>query len=199
MTGMFAARMAEAGGLPVLSESFVRNGMHIGGRVLHRRNGQFLVAMQHQRAVFNVQLTLAMLRQALFAMQKILVNRIPMLFIEPRPEYVPAVRRYATAWRQLWVTQHWPAGLLTNKAQLKASRGKYTNITPRGLSPSAAFLFTTRGARRSLAMRLLLLLFFCFCCVRAVRLGDSEVCECVCARVVRVCAHVDSSCAGRDV
>ena len=46
--------------------------------------------------------------QALFAMQKILVNRIPMLFFEPRAEYVPAVRRFATAWKQLWVCQHWP-------------------------------------------------------------------------------------------
>jgi hypothetical protein len=48
------------------------------------------------------------LSQALFAMQKILVNRVPMLFVEPRMEYVPAVRRFATAWRQLWVVKHWP-------------------------------------------------------------------------------------------
>ena len=41
-------------------------------------------------------------------MQKILVNRIPMVFFEPRAEYVPAVRRFATAWKQLWVAQHWP-------------------------------------------------------------------------------------------
>lgn len=57
-------RHGEAGGLPVLSDAFVRNGMHIGGRVVHRRNGQFLVAFSRQRAMFNVQLTLVMLRQA---------------------------------------------------------------------------------------------------------------------------------------
>jgi hypothetical protein len=47
----------------VLTESFVRNGMHIGGRLVHRRNGQFLVAFSRQRAIYNVQLTLTMLRQ----------------------------------------------------------------------------------------------------------------------------------------
>jgi hypothetical protein len=109
-------------------------------------------------------------------MQKILVNRIPMLFFEPRQEYVPAVRRFATAWKQLWVCQHWPvrssyscsltsifthprvllvlqAGLLTNKVQLPAHyRQKYSNVTPRGHYPAAAFTFTTRGAQAASAI-----------------------------------------------
>ena len=61
MAAAFAGRVAEAGGLPVLTDTFVRNGMHIGGRVVHRNNGQFLVAFQHQRALFNVQLVFALI------------------------------------------------------------------------------------------------------------------------------------------
>lgn len=45
------------------------------------------------------------------------------------------------------------AGVLTNKNNLLAGeRGKYTNITPRGHFPAAAFVFSTRGTQAEKAI-----------------------------------------------
>ena len=45
------------------------------------------------------------------------------------------------------------AGVLTNKLQLPVlARGKHTNITPRGVFPAAAFIFTTRGTQSANAL-----------------------------------------------
>ena len=45
------------------------------------------------------------------------------------------------------------AGLLTNKVQLPAHyRQKYSNVTPRGHYPAAAFTFTTRGTQADSAI-----------------------------------------------
>ena len=134
----------EAAGMPIMTETFTRNAAHIAGRIVHRRNGQFIIGYNHRRAIFNVNLTLTALRTAIFAMQKIIETRLPMLFFEPRTEYVPAVRRLATTWRQLYSVGGWPAGSLTNKEHLGPKNNK-TNMFKESFYPCAAFCFSTRG------------------------------------------------------
>ena len=46
-----------AAGMPILTETLTKNAVHIGGRMVHRRNGQYLVAFNKTRAIYNVNLT----------------------------------------------------------------------------------------------------------------------------------------------
>ena len=84
------------------------------------------------------------MRTALFAMQKIIETRLPILFFEPRPEYAPSVRKLASTWRQLYSVKGWPAGTLTNKNAMP-ERTNLTNLYKKSYHPVASFLFSTRG------------------------------------------------------